>query len=126
MATARQDIEVRVVDKTQRALGRIDKRLGGINSRMLSLGKLAAVATTAIAAIGAAKLAKGFVNVAREMENLEVRFGFLFGSIEEGAKAFEELNKFAGEVPFSLEEIVAASGSLAVISKDAKELGANL
>ena len=126
MATARQDIEVRVVDKTQRALGRIDKRLGGINSRMLSLGKLAAVATTAIAAIGAAKLAKGFVNVARSMENLEVRFGFLFGSIEEGAKAFEELNKFAGEVPFSLEEIVAASGSLAVISKDAKELGANL
>ena len=37
-------------------------------------------------------------------------------------KAFKGLIDFAGKVPFSLDEISSASGSLAVVSKDANEL----
>ena len=77
----------------------------------------------AIAAVGVVKLVKSFVDVGSSVENLGLRFKFLFGSAEEGAKAFDTLTKFASKVPFSLQEIEKASGNLAVVSKDADELG---
>jgi len=66
---------------------------------------------------------KGVVDVAVEIENLQVRLKALFGSTTEGAKAFEEMTKFASQVPFSLAEIQRGSGSLAVVSDDAEHLG---
>jgi len=77
----------------------------------------------AIAAVGVVKLVKSFVDVGSSVETLGLRFKFLFGSAEEGAKAFDTLTKFASKVPFSLQEIEKASGNLAVVSKDADELG---
>ena len=41
---------------------------------------------------------------------------------EEGAKAFDNMAKFAAKVPFSLEEIQQGVGVLSVVSKDADEL----
>ena len=77
---------------------------------------------TALAAIGVGKLVKSFVDVGSSVENLGLRFKFLFGSAEEGAKAFDNLTKFASKVPFSLQEIEKASGNLAVVAKDADDL----
>ena len=77
---------------------------------------------TALAAIGVGKLVKSFVDVGSSVENLGLRFKFLFGSAEEGAKAFDNLTKFAAKVPFSLQEIEKASGNLAVVAKDADDL----
>jgi len=119
-------IELVVVDKTSRALGNTSKGIVNVNNQLVKMGSLAQAAALGIAAIGASKLAKGIVNVGRQVENLQTRFRFLFGSTEEGAKAFDTLATFAGTVPFSLEEIAAASGNLAVVSKDAEELGKNL
>lgn len=119
-------IELVVVDKTSRALGNTSKGIVNVNNQLVKMGSLAQAAALGIAAIGASKLAKGIVNVGRQVENLQTRFKFLFGSAEEGAKAFDTLATFAGTVPFSLEEIAAASGNLAVVSKDAEELGKNL
>ena len=62
------------------------------------------------------------VNVGKQVENLQVRLKALFGTAEEGARAFDVMRKFASRVPFSLEEIQQASGNLAVISEDANEL----
>jgi lambda family phage tail tape measure protein len=76
----------------------------------------------AIAAVGVVKLVKSFVDVGSSVENLGLRFKFLFGSAEEGAKAFDILTKFASKVPFSLQEIEKASGNLAVVAKDADDL----
>ena len=67
-------------------------------------------------------IVKVIINVGKEVENLQVRFKFLFGSVEEGKIAFDNLSKFASKVPFSLEEITAASGNLAVVAKDANDL----
>ena len=119
-------IELVVVDKTSRALGNTSKGIVNVNNQLVKMGSLAQAAALGIAAIGASKLAKGIVNVGRQVENLQTRFKFLFGSTEEGAKAFDTLATFAGTVPFSLEEIAAASGNLAVVSKDAEQLGKNL
>jgi lambda family phage tail tape measure protein len=77
---------------------------------------------TALAAVGVGKLVKSFVDVGSSVENLGLRFKFLFGSAEEGAKAFDNLTKFASKVPFSLQEIEKASGNLAVVAKDADDL----
>jgi hypothetical protein len=46
----------------------------------------------------------------------------LFGSAEDGAKAFDMLDKFAGKVPFSLREISAGAGPLAVVANDVDDM----
>jgi len=119
-------VEIVVVDKATAALNKTKVGIANINNSLVRMGSLAQAAALGIAAIGATKLAKGIVNVGRQVENLQIRFKFLFGSAEEGAKAFDTLAEFAGTVPFSLEEIAAASGNLAVVSKDAEQLGKNL
>ena len=120
--TVRQNIDIRATDKTKGAFSSVNRNINSTNTGLGSMKKLALAAGGAIAAIGVAKALKSLVNVGSEVENLTVRFKFLFGSAEEGAKAFETLTKFAGRVPFSLEEISAASGNLAVVAKDANEL----
>ena len=84
------------------------------------------VVQSALLGIGAGVAIKSFVDVGRQVEELGIRFNFLFGSVSEGSKAFNTLVNYAARVPFSLEEISTASGNLAVVSKDAKELENNL
>ena len=62
------------------------------------------------------------VSVGRQIEDLQVRLKALFGTAEEGSRAFDVMVKFASRVPFTLEDIQQASGNLAVVSKDANEL----
>ena len=122
----RVQIELVVVDKTSAALGKTRVGIGKVNSSLGKTRSLAKAAGAALLAFAGVKMIKGFVNVGKEVETLQLRFKFLFGSAEEGSKAFKTLNDFAAKVPFSLGEIAAASGNLAVVSKDAKELEQNL
>ena len=116
------DIQV----KNQQALGKLNRNVDRLRSSTFSLGTAAKAALGAFTALGAAKVAGNFLRVNRQVENLSLRLKFLFNDAEEGAKAFDTLVKFAGQVPFSLEEIAAAAGNLAVVSKDAEALGENL
>ena len=106
-------------DKTKQALSGVQSSLGRLRASIFSI-------QSALLGIGAGVLTRSFINVGREVEELGVRFNFLFGSVQEGQKAFKELVTFAGKVPFTLQEIATASGNLAVISKDANELSKNL
>jgi len=72
--------------------------------------------------LGIGKFVKDTFAAGKLTESLQVRFKLLFGTVKEGSKAFDVMNKFASKVPFSLEAIAAGSGNLAVISKDASEL----
>ena len=108
------------------------KRLKGLEvaaarsrATFASLGntlKVGVAASLAAVTFGIGKFVKDTFAAGRLTESLEVRFKLLFNSVSEGSKAFAEMNKFAGKVPFSLEAIAAGSGNLAVISKDAGEL----
>ena len=71
---------------------------------------------------GIGKFVKDTFAAGKLTESLQVRFKLLFGTVEEGSKAFKVMNDFASKVPFSLEAIAAGSGNLAVISKDADQL----
>ena len=108
MATNRLQIRLDAIDNTKRAFG-------SVKSSLFSLKGL-------IAGLGVGIAVREFVKVGQSIEDLQVRLKQLFGSAEEGAKAFEVMAKFAGRVPFSLEEIQAASGNLAVVAGNANNL----
>ena len=115
MADAKQRLLIDIQTKNEKALGRLNKNINGLSKSTLGLGTAAKAALGIFAAIGATKIVKGFINVGRQVESLRLRFKFLFGSAKEGAKAFDVLTQYAGTVPFSLEQIAAASGNLAVV-----------
>jgi len=108
-------IDIVAQDKTKGALNSTKKGLDGLKKSVFNL-------RNAFLGLGTGLLIKNLVNTGKEVESLKVRFKFLFGSAQEGALAFDNLAKFAGKVPFSLEDIASASGNLAVVSKDAKDL----
>lgn len=121
-----QDYNIGVKISGQNQLRDLEKNLGNSNRALISLGTAAKAAALSLAAIGTVKFVKGLISVGKEVESLQLRFKFLFGSAEEGARAFQTLTTFAAGVPFSLQEIAMASGNLAVVSKDADQLNENL
>ena len=121
MAT-QQRIDLDVVVKNTQRIDALERALGKTSKSASGLGRAAKIAAGAIAAIGVGAAVRSLVRVGSQVESLGLRFKFLFGSAEEGARAFDTLTEFASKVPFSLEQISAASGNLAVVAKDANEL----
>ena len=115
MATKKLNIDIIAKDKSKQALNNVQNNLEKTKKSVLNL-------RNALVGLGVGAVVKSFIDVANEVQNLELRFKFLFGSAREGAKAFENLSDFAGRVPFSLEEISRASGVLGVVAKDAEDL----
>tara|TARA_Y100001972_G_scaffold94963_1_gene116876 strand:- start:323 stop:2479 length:2157 start_codon:yes stop_codon:yes gene_type:complete len=113
--TKKVQIDIVAKDKTKRAIDQSKKGLGGLKTAALAV-------SAALATVGGGRIISNLVATGKEVESLRTRFKFLFGSLSEGNKAFDNLAKFAGRVPFSLEEISLASGNLAVVSKDATDL----
>jgi hypothetical protein len=115
MATKKVQIDILARDRSRQALKSVQGGLNNLKNTVFSL-------KSAIIGIGAGATIKTFIDVGSEVEKLQVRLKFLFGTAEEGAKAFDVMAKFASKVPFSLEEIQKGAGVLAVVSKDADEL----
>jgi hypothetical protein len=113
--TKKVAIDIVARDKTKAALSGVNKGLNRLKGQVFNL-------KNAFAGLGLALVGREFLNTSRSVEQLRVRFKFLFGSAKEGAKAFDNLTTFAAKVPFSLGEIAGASGSLAVVAKDAEDL----
>ena len=127
------------VNRLNRAVGTLGVRAQRSAAAMASLevaatrgrASLALLATTLnVAVIGAlagvtfglSRFIKATFETGDLIEGLGIRFELLFGSVEEGGRAFEALADFAARVPFSLADIAAGSGNLAVVSKDADDL----
>jgi hypothetical protein len=115
MATKRVNIDIVAKDKSQQALNRVRGSLDKVKASVFNV-------RNALAGLGAGLVIRNLVNTGKEIESLQVRLKFLFGTAEEGAKAFDNMAKFAAKVPFSLEQIQQGAGVLSVVSKDADEL----
>ena len=102
-------------DKTKQAFNGVRAGLSNLRSAVFSV-------QGAIIGIGGGLAIKSILNVGSTVEQLRLRFAFLFKGVKEGDKAFQGLIDFAGKVPFSLEEIQAGAGNLAVVTKNAEEL----
>ena len=126
----------RSVQNLGRGAGVAATRFGGLEAAAArGRASFAALSTTLNVGLvaGLAGLGFAFTRFIRDtfeagnlVDSLSIRFRLLFGSVSEGAAAFDVLNEFAARVPFSLEEIAAASGNLAVISQGADQLATNL
>jgi len=112
-----QNLKINILaqDKTKQAFNGIRGRLDKLKNAVFSV-------RGALIGVGAGLVIKSFVNTGRSVEDLQVRLKQLFGSAQEGSKAFDVMAKFAGKVPFSLEQIQAASGNLAVVAGDSNRL----
>ena len=115
MARNKLRFDIDAKDRTKAAFSRIRGSLMRLRKSVFSV-------QGALLGLGAGMVAKTFIKTAMDVENLQLRFKFLFKSTEEGAKAFNKLKTFAGKVPFSLEQIAQGSGNLAVVTKSADEL----
>ena len=115
MARNKLRFDIDAKDRTKQAFGRIRRSLHGLRKSVFSV-------KGALLGLGAGMVGKSFIKTATDVENLQLRFKFLFKTAKEGNKAFAELTKFAAKVPFSLEQIAQGSGNLAVVTKDADEL----
>ncbi len=108
-------INITAKDKTQQAFQGVKGKLRGLKDSIFSV-------QGALVGLGGGLAIRSIIGTGRSIEDLQVRLKQLFGSTEEGAKAFDVMARFAGRVPFSLEQIQQASGNLAVVAGDANQL----
>ncbi len=115
MATQKLNIDIIARDKSKRALNTLQSSLGRLKQSIFNV-------RNAFIGIGAGFVIRNLVNTGKELENLQVRLRFLLKDTNEGAKAFDNMVKFASKVPFSLEEIQKGSGILATVTDNAEDL----
>ncbi len=115
MASKQVNIDIIAKDKTRQAMQSATTNVDKMKNAVFNL-------RNALIGLGAGVAIKSFVDVGKQVESLQIRLKFLFGSVDEGAKAFDVMAKFASKVPFSLQQIQQGAGNLAVVSKNAEEL----
>src|SRR5210317_1454112 len=109
------NIDIVAKDKSKQALNSVQGALSRLKGAVFNL-------QNAFIGLGAGLVVRNLVNTGKELENLRVRLKFLLKDTNEGAKAFENMTKFASQVPFSLEEIQSGSGILATVTDNADDL----
>ena len=115
MATKKVNIDIIARDKSKRALNTVRGNLDSVKKSVFNL-------RNAFIGLGAGLVIRSIINTGKQIESLQVRLRFLFGSVEEGNKAFINMAKYASKVPFTLEQIQLGAGNLAVVTETADEL----
>ena len=115
MANQKLNIDIVARDKSKQALNSVQGALGKLKQSVFNL-------QNAFIGLGVGLVARNLVNTGKNLENLRTRLKFLLKDTNEGAKAFENMTKFASQVPFSLEEIQSGSGILATVTDNADDL----
>ena len=115
MANQKLQIDIIAKDLTKRTFGGLQGALSNLRKSVFNL-------QSAFVGLGAGLVVRNLVNTGKNLENLRVRLKFLLKDTNEGAKAFENMTKFASQVPFSLEEIQSGSGILATVTDNADDL----
>jgi len=115
MANSKLFIDIVARDKATKALTGLRGGLAKVRGAVFNL-------KNAFIGLGAGLVIKNLVNTGNEIENLRTRLKFLLKDTNEGAKAFDNMVKFASKVPFSLEEIQSGSGILATVTDNAEDL----
>jgi len=115
MANQRLNIDIVARDKSRQALTGVQKSLARLKGSVFNL-------RTAFLGLGAGLVIRNLVNTGKQLENLRVRLKFLLKDTNEGAKAFDNMTKFASKVPFSLEQIQSGAGILATVTDNADDL----
>jgi hypothetical protein len=116
MSIKKLQIDILAKDKTLRAFNSVSRGLSNIQRNVFNL-------RNALIGIGGATVLKGFLDAGIEVENLGIQLKALFGSAEAGAKALQQVTKFASETPFELRNIQQGVTALATVADKADEMG---
>ena len=118
MATP-SEIKIRIIakDEASKAFKRTEKATNSLRSAALKL-KVA----FAVVGIGSVAFGKSAIQTAAGVESLKLRLQFLTGTAAKAGLAFKQMDAYASQVPFALEEIQAATGSLLTVTKDVGKL----
>ena len=111
------------VEKNTKDLSKSTKKLADNNKALGNSFNVVKTAIIGLSTIIVGNFFKSLIDVGKQIEGLQVRLKLLFGSAQQGAKAFDIMADFAGRVPFSLEQIQLGAGNLAVVADDAEHLG---
>ena len=118
--TSRYDIDIVANNKASRALGKVTKQLGNIESKAVKANstfrKMGTAAAAAATALGGMKLAQGFMQTAKQFEELGIQLKYITGNAKDGARALDIVETAAGNAAFSMEEMAAAAPSLLTVS----------
>ena len=126
MATTVDTLLVRIqadmtdLKKDLRRIGSQSEQVGNKMSNAFSKANTALLGL--VGAAGLLKFGSGVVQTGFQVDALRIKLETMFGSAEQGATAFDVLDKFAAKVPFSLRQISLAAGPLAVVAKKAENL----
>ncbi len=116
----RADI-IRLRKDLRNATKSVKKNTGDMNKSFKSVGNVVKTLGVTIAGVFAAralvKVGKSFIDAASEAEQFEVRLRVMLGSVEEGNQVFQDMTRFASQVPFEYREIMAAATQLATVLK---------
>ena len=115
MANQKLNIDIVAKDRSKQALNGVQKSLGRLKHSVFNL-------RNAFLGLGAGLVVRNLVNTGKQLESLRTRLKFLLKDTNEGAKAFDNMTKFASKVPFSLEQIQSGAGILATVTDNAKDL----
>jgi len=84
--------------------------VAGVTSALTKLLIPLAAIGTVFAGI---KIAKGFIEVASTIEQLQIRLEYLTGSVEDANRLFKDMSDLAARVPFEYKDIMDAATTLA-------------
>lgn len=116
MSIKQLQIDILAKDKTIQAFNSVSSGLSNVQQRVFNL-------RNALIGIGGVAVLKGFLDAGIEVENLGIQLKALFGSAQRGAKALEQVTKFASETPFELRNIQQGVTALATVADKAEEMG---
>lgn len=109
---ATQTVEIRAVDKTQQALGKINANLSKVEKRAKSVDNtfrsIAGLAAGVFAGLGLGRVASGVINVSRRFEDLRATLVTIEGNTAKAARSFKLIEDFTAGTPFQLDEVTEA------------------
>ena len=109
----------RVSSAAKKLSSQVDSAADAITSKLFNLKSLV------VGAIGGT-VVKSAIDVVVDRQNLTSQFEVLLGSADKAKKRVEELTDFAGQTPFTRDEIFRASKQLQVFAGDAISTGDHL
>ena len=98
-------LDITVNDKTAAALGRIDKRIQGLDKSMASINSRGRLLVSTLAGIATGRVIRSIISTTARFEDLRTTLSSVTGSAEDGAKAFDFISKFSTQTQFGVEEL---------------------
>ncbi|MEK9769751.1 MAG: hypothetical protein VW683_12575, partial [Betaproteobacteria bacterium] len=108
--------------RTQQSATSVERSTQQMKQSFQGVGTVLKRLAPLLGAAFAGAAVRSIIRTGSQVEKLKVQMTALFGSAQEGARAFETLTSFASQVPFSLEAIQQGASSLVAVAKDAGEL----